>query len=191
MRPLACCVQIRASMRSSVTWTSSTRTARQLGAIDVDGSAGFRYLYVGEYIPTPTIIFRRSILSEALRLDESYVDAADYDFYLRLLRGRCCSERESAARPFSLPLEQQDRIQFCASGRRGSQDSPALCARARQAVAHGGRVSGSCARVGPWPPRGPTFSDRLGAGSLVPRTPRRERMGTLAGQRRSTASASS
>ena len=28
-----------------------------------------RYLYVGEYIPTPTIIFRRSILSEALRLD--------------------------------------------------------------------------------------------------------------------------
>ena len=47
-----------------------------------------RYLYVGEYIPTPTIIFRRSILSEALRLDESYVDAADYDFYLRLLRGR-------------------------------------------------------------------------------------------------------
>ena len=48
-----------------------------------------RYLYFGEYIPTPTIIFRHSILSDALRLDESYVDAADYDFYLRLLRGRC------------------------------------------------------------------------------------------------------
>ena len=101
-----------------------------------------RYLYFGEYIPTPTIIFRSSILSEALRLDESYVDAADYDFYLRLLRGRSASERESAAGPFSLPLEQQDRIQFCASGRRGSQDSPALRARRGRAVAHGGRVSG-------------------------------------------------
>ncbi len=29
MRPLACCARIRASMRSSATWTSSTRTARQ------------------------------------------------------------------------------------------------------------------------------------------------------------------
>ena len=41
MWPLACCVQIRASMRSSAKWTSSTRRARQPGAIDVDGSAGF------------------------------------------------------------------------------------------------------------------------------------------------------
>ncbi len=46
-----------------------------------------RYLYFGEYIPTPTIIFRRSLLSRAPRLDERYADAADYDFYLRLLRG--------------------------------------------------------------------------------------------------------
>lgn len=47
-----------------------------------------RYLYFGEYIPTPTIIFRTSALADGLRMDESYVDAADYDFYLRLLRGR-------------------------------------------------------------------------------------------------------
>ena len=46
-----------------------------------------RYLYFGEYVPTPTIIFRRSLLSNAPQLDERYADAADYDFYLRLLRG--------------------------------------------------------------------------------------------------------
>jgi glycosyltransferase involved in cell wall biosynthesis len=46
-----------------------------------------RYLYFGGYLPTPTIIFRRSLLTKAPRLDERYSDAADYDFYLRLLRG--------------------------------------------------------------------------------------------------------
>jgi glycosyltransferase involved in cell wall biosynthesis len=46
-----------------------------------------RYLYLGSYLPTPTIIFRRELLEQAPRLDESYADAADYDFYLRLFRG--------------------------------------------------------------------------------------------------------
>lgn len=46
-----------------------------------------RALYLGTYIPTPAIIFRRSLLDRAPALDESYADAADYDFYLRLLRG--------------------------------------------------------------------------------------------------------
>jgi glycosyltransferase involved in cell wall biosynthesis len=46
-----------------------------------------RYLYQGEYVPTPSIIFRRELLERAPELDESYADAADYDFYLRLLRG--------------------------------------------------------------------------------------------------------
>lgn len=46
-----------------------------------------RYLYLGDYVPTPTIIFRRSLLERVGLLDESYVDAADYDFYLRLFRG--------------------------------------------------------------------------------------------------------
>jgi glycosyltransferase involved in cell wall biosynthesis len=46
-----------------------------------------RYLYLGSFVPTPTIIFRRELLDRAPSLDESYVDAADYDFYLRLLRG--------------------------------------------------------------------------------------------------------
>jgi glycosyltransferase involved in cell wall biosynthesis len=44
-----------------------------------------RYLFFGDYIPTPTILFRRSLLAKAPSLDERYADAADYDFYLRLL----------------------------------------------------------------------------------------------------------
>jgi glycosyltransferase involved in cell wall biosynthesis len=46
-----------------------------------------RYLYFGDYIPTPTIIFRRALLDRTPALDERYKDAADYDFYLRLLKG--------------------------------------------------------------------------------------------------------
>jgi glycosyltransferase involved in cell wall biosynthesis len=46
-----------------------------------------RYLYLGTFLPTPTIIFRRELLERAPSLDRSYADAADYDFYLRLLRG--------------------------------------------------------------------------------------------------------
>ena len=47
-----------------------------------------RYLIMGDYIPTPSIIFRRSLLDEVGMLDEQYVDAADYDFYLRVFE-RC------------------------------------------------------------------------------------------------------
>lgn len=46
-----------------------------------------RYLYFGAFVTTPTIIFRRELLAQAPSLNEAYVDAADYDFYLRLLRG--------------------------------------------------------------------------------------------------------
>ncbi len=46
-----------------------------------------RYLYFGAFVTTPTIIWRRELLEQAPSLDERYVDAADYDFYLRLLRG--------------------------------------------------------------------------------------------------------
>jgi glycosyltransferase involved in cell wall biosynthesis len=47
-----------------------------------------RYLFFGDYIPTPTFIFRRSLLASSGLLDERWVDAADYDFYLRLMHGR-------------------------------------------------------------------------------------------------------
>lgn len=46
-----------------------------------------RCLFWGSYLPTPTIIFRRSLLDRAGGLDEAFADAADYDFYLRLLQG--------------------------------------------------------------------------------------------------------
>src|SRR5947209_4084232 len=44
-----------------------------------------RYLFLGDYIPTPTIIFRARRLAEVGPLDERWEDAADYDFYLRLM----------------------------------------------------------------------------------------------------------
>jgi glycosyltransferase involved in cell wall biosynthesis len=47
-----------------------------------------RMLYVGDYIPTPTIIFRRALIEETGLLDEQWRDAADYDFYLRVFDGR-------------------------------------------------------------------------------------------------------
>lgn len=47
-----------------------------------------RYLFFGDYIPTPTFIFRRSVLADTGLLDEHWVDAADYDFYLRLMHCR-------------------------------------------------------------------------------------------------------
>jgi glycosyltransferase involved in cell wall biosynthesis len=46
-----------------------------------------RYLYLGTWVTTPTIIFRRRLLDRAGLLDEAWADAADYDFYLRLLHG--------------------------------------------------------------------------------------------------------
>jgi glycosyltransferase involved in cell wall biosynthesis len=46
-----------------------------------------RYLYFGAFVTTPTIIWRCELMEQAPSLNESYVDAADYDFFLRLLRG--------------------------------------------------------------------------------------------------------
>jgi glycosyltransferase involved in cell wall biosynthesis len=46
-----------------------------------------RYLWAGDYVPTTAIIFRRPLLDARGFLDESFRDAADYDFYLRLFHG--------------------------------------------------------------------------------------------------------
>jgi len=46
-----------------------------------------RWLLVGDYVPTETIVFRRGLLDRVPQLDEAAGDAADYDFYLRLFRG--------------------------------------------------------------------------------------------------------
>jgi glycosyltransferase involved in cell wall biosynthesis len=55
-----------------------------------------RYLYLGDYLPTPTIIFRRRLLEHGGSLDESYVDAADYDFFLRVFRNARVERRPEA-----------------------------------------------------------------------------------------------
>jgi glycosyltransferase involved in cell wall biosynthesis len=55
-----------------------------------------RYLYLGDYLPTPTIIFRRRLLEHDGPLDESYVDAADYDFFLRVFRNARVQRRHEA-----------------------------------------------------------------------------------------------
>jgi glycosyltransferase involved in cell wall biosynthesis len=46
-----------------------------------------RYLWLGDYVPTTAIIFRRSLLDDRGLLDEKFRDAADYDLYLRLFHG--------------------------------------------------------------------------------------------------------
>jgi glycosyltransferase involved in cell wall biosynthesis len=55
-----------------------------------------RYLYLGDYLPTPTIIFRHRLLEHDRLLDESYVDAADYDFFLRVFRNANVERRPDA-----------------------------------------------------------------------------------------------
>jgi glycosyltransferase involved in cell wall biosynthesis len=55
-----------------------------------------RYLYLGDYITTPTIIFRRRLIERGGLLDESYVDAADYDFFLRVFRNARVERRQEA-----------------------------------------------------------------------------------------------
>ncbi|MDP9306925.1 MAG: glycosyltransferase [Actinomycetota bacterium] len=55
-----------------------------------------RYLYLGDYLPTPTIIFRRRLLERDGLLDETYVDAADYDFFLRVFRNARVERRPEA-----------------------------------------------------------------------------------------------
>ncbi len=44
-----------------------------------------RYLFLGDYVPTPAILFRRAAFERAGPLDERWQDAADYDLYLRML----------------------------------------------------------------------------------------------------------
>jgi glycosyltransferase involved in cell wall biosynthesis len=46
-----------------------------------------RYLLLGDYVPTPTFIFRAERWRAVGPLHERWVDAADYDFYLRLTHG--------------------------------------------------------------------------------------------------------
>lgn len=113
-----------------------------------------RYLFVGDYIPTETIIFRRALLQETGVLDEHFQDAADYDFYLRLLHGR---RVERIAEPMLLyryhPDSKTGRDPWLAQGEhrvirsqwaRGSLDRAAMTGidRLKRAV---------LPRISPWP----------------------------------------
>jgi glycosyltransferase involved in cell wall biosynthesis len=51
------------------------------------GWSWHRYLLLGDYVPTPTFVFRANRAAAVGPLDERWVDAADYDFYLRLTHG--------------------------------------------------------------------------------------------------------
>jgi glycosyltransferase involved in cell wall biosynthesis len=51
------------------------------------GWSWLRYLLLGDYVPTPTFVFRTARQRDVGPLDERWVDAADYDFYLRLTHG--------------------------------------------------------------------------------------------------------
>jgi glycosyltransferase involved in cell wall biosynthesis len=48
------------------------------------GFSWHRELFVGNYLATEAIIFRRELVSERGMLDEAFADAADYDFFMRL-----------------------------------------------------------------------------------------------------------
>jgi glycosyltransferase involved in cell wall biosynthesis len=48
------------------------------------GWSWHRYLLLGDYVPTLTFVFRAARYREVGPLDEHWVDAADYDFYLRV-----------------------------------------------------------------------------------------------------------
>jgi glycosyltransferase involved in cell wall biosynthesis len=91
-----------------------------------------RYLFFGDYIPTPSIIFRRSLLERVGSLDEAYEDAADYDFYLRLfhtaqvnrmpealIRFRCHPDSKTAR---DVWLQQREALEIRLKWARGRGD---------------------------------------------------------------------
>jgi glycosyltransferase involved in cell wall biosynthesis len=114
-----------------------------------------RYLWLGDYVPTTAIIFRRRLLEERGVLDEEFRDAADYDFYLRLFHGvqvhrvdepiirfRYHSESKTARDP---GLGQREALQVRLRWARGTREAALMRAVdwAKQRV---------FAVVPPWPP---------------------------------------
>ena len=77
------------------------------------------YLFIGDYLTTPTIIFRRRLLEHVGVLDEAYVDAADYDFHLRLLRHARVERRREPLVRFRYHAESKTGSDY----RRGQQEA--------------------------------------------------------------------
>lgn len=134
------------------------------------------YLWLGEYVPTPTVIFRRELLANTGVLDECYHDAADYDFFLRLLRGRRVDRLDESLVRFryhaasktgrNQALQQDEALAVRLRWARGARDVAVM------------RVMDACKRaayrvVSPYPPNRNvaavadhiyTLRDRLGEG---------------------------
>lgn len=141
-----------------------------------------RYLFLGDYIPTPTFIFRRRLLAERGLLDERWRDAADYDFYLRLLhrrhvarlpepvvRFRWHAESKSAS---ANEVQQREALAIRLAWARGSFDRAIMRgfdAAKRQILPH----------VSPWPDLIPDEADDgRGAGLVRALDRRRARRNT-------------
>ena len=108
-----------------------------------------RYLWIGDYVPTTAIVFRRALLDRRGLLDETFRDAADYDFYLRLFHGVRVDRIDDAARALSLPLGEQDRPRSRPRPARGPRGSPPLGAqrpRRRPRCAPSTPASRGCSR---------------------------------------------
>lgn len=125
-----------------------------------------RYLYLGDNVPTPTVIFRRELLEREGMLDESYVDAADYDFYLRILGA-------THVEPIREPLV---RFRYHAQSKTGGnielQLDEGLEIRLRRAHGPGGRASmralewakrAILPRISSWPNPEPRGLNRINA----------------------------
>lgn len=114
-----------------------------------------RYLWIGDYVPTTATVFRRELMETRGVLDESFRDAADYDFYLRLfhsvrvdriatpiVRFRYHAESKTARDPM---LGQREALEIRLRWARNRRDAAAMRAldSAKQRL---------FSIVPPWPP---------------------------------------
>ena len=125
-----------------------------------------RYLYLGDNVPTPTVIFRREVLERHGGLDPSYADAADYDFYLRILgavRVEPIREplvrfryhaRSKTARNIDLQLDEGLEIRLKRASGPGSRLAMRALERSKRAI---------LPRISSWPNPEPRGLNRINA----------------------------
>ena len=113
-----------------------------------------RYLWLGDYVPTTAIIFRRTLLDRGF-LDEHFHDAADYDFYLRLFHRRRVDRIETSIVRFRYHAGSKT-ARDPALGQREALQVRLRWARRRRDAALMKAIDGAKQRlfevVPPWPP---------------------------------------
>jgi glycosyltransferase involved in cell wall biosynthesis len=125
-----------------------------------------RYLYLGDNVPTPTVIFRRELLESHGGLDPAYADAADYDFYLRILgavrvepireplvRFRYHEESKTGSN-IELQLDEGLQVRLSRAGGPASRFAMRALERAKRAI---------LPRVSSWPNPEPRGLNRINA----------------------------